>query len=77
MVRTAVMTIIALQRARDELKQALASSQQEARMANRLATYQSNRVQSMGIWVSRALQARMGLKSDMWPWERKNSGAKG
>ena len=77
MVRTAVVTRTALQRARGEVKHTAASIQQERIVAKRLTTYQASTVQSIGMCVSFDVQANKGLNSDKWPWERKNSVAYG
>ena len=69
MVSTAVVTNIALQRARGELKHSAASSQQERIVAKRLTTYQASSVQSMGICVSLEVHASRGLKTDKRPWD--------
>jgi hypothetical protein len=73
MVSTAVVVNIAHQRARGEAKHTLTISQQEASIAARLTTYQAKSVQSIGTRVSLDVHARIGLNSDKWPCERKNS----
>jgi hypothetical protein len=75
MVSTAVMTSREHHRARGERKQAAASIQQAVKVAKSVATYQRDIVQSMDRWVSRALQTRIGSKSERFPCERKNSSA--
>jgi hypothetical protein len=77
MVKTAVMTSIDVQRARDPTKQAPTKSQLEARIAKTLTKYQAKMVQSIDMEVNLAVHARIMAKSERWPWERKNSGANG
>ena len=64
MLTTAAMTRTADHRAREDSKQAVASVQQATIMPNSVITYQAKIVQSMERWVSRAVQARVGLKRD-------------
>ncbi len=64
METTAAITSTAHQRALGEWKLMAASSQQAASVANMVAMYQRKSVQSMERWVRRAVQARMGAKSD-------------
>src|SRR5579863_7816909 len=60
MARTAVMTSMPVQRAGNDVKQARSKSQHDASMAKRVRMYQEKMDQSMGRWVRRDVQARMG-----------------
>ena len=75
MASTAVTISMPVQRARDEVKHALSSIQQDASTAKRVRMYQAKMDQSMGKWVRREVHARIGPNRERRPWERKNSSA--